>query len=65
MKINEDFNIVFLIITGAIVYYLFSNKQDSKKTLYKGFNEDKFNLSKDWNNIYNDYNKSYNQLANG
>jgi hypothetical protein len=65
MKLIEDFNIVFLIITGAIIYYILGNKQNSKKPLYKGFNEDKFNLSQEWNSIYNDYNKSYNQLTNG
>ena len=66
MKLNDELNdILFLIVTGAIIYYLFSEKKNSQNTLYKGFNEDKFNLSNDWNNIYNDYNKSYNKIANG
>lgn len=53
-----------MIVTGAIIYYLFSNSDKSKMAKYKGFEEDRRSLSSDWENVYQDYNNSYSKIAN-
>ncbi|MCU0328222.1 MAG: hypothetical protein MUE53_04455 [Chitinophagales bacterium] len=64
MKNLHFTEIFFLIVTGAIIYNIFSDKKSTKKSLYRGFEDDKLNLSMDWQNVYDSYNKSYQKIAN-